>query len=688
MDILHGTNIIGEKAQVTAGGSVVLGNNVIIINLFEAAKYKELEKQLKDLNDRFITEQKNITKYPDDEYFKQQVLNISEQQNETKAKIDILKKEVLNLAEDFARIPINSERIKLAKEYFGLGEFDKARAILDAETMVSELNYLKKEQKILIERTIQNKQSLEVKSDEFMILARLTSIDFSLANHFEKSKEFFLLSISASRNINNIFDYATFLKENNQYTDAYALIPEIFESHKETEKNLERTVFIIWEVKILNLKGFLEMTQALYTEADATYRLALVKCRNVVKTIPEEITPILINLLNNLGSLCLQMKNYLDARSLTNESMRTFEKINNPNIDLQFEYGRGARISAHAYKNIFYLYVHETLNNKSSAWSASETGSGIVSESLFRKSMKTIKEISNINPDKYLLEYVKCLIDQANNLNNGHIETEEQITEIDRIYSEAITICREQGIKNPEVYLPTLSGCLESYGGYLNQLYSAFNKVMKNKSKEAKEALSKMKHELKKNAEEAIKIAETLYTHNPKTYLPILARKQFNLAVVYNQIDEIDKSIEYYQKSYGAYKILRTQDFEMYFEDSANVIDHLGTLYLLNNRFIEAEQAFMELHNDLLSLVKSGKLLFMSGIAKNLSMLSKMFKDDMSDKDKSLSYANQTIQYLDSLENHIKLNEDMISIRNKTLGIISYWKKSDGIFNKIKRLIS
>lgn len=228
MNIENSNNVVA--ASIDAGGNVIVGDGNIVINLKEAADYKELQSQLERLNERFEKTQTRINNHPDDEDFKTELLQLSGEQNEVKEKLEALKAAVIKLAEDFLRIPLNTERLRLARQYFEQGQFAEARAILGAEAMTSELGALKQEQESLKQKIAENELRLRDKANEFLILARLTAVDFSLPDRFEKTKEYFEQSLSAAHNEENVFAYAYFLQEHNQFKDSLPLYREALET--------------------------------------------------------------------------------------------------------------------------------------------------------------------------------------------------------------------------------------------------------------------------------------------------------------------------------------------------------------------------------------------------------------------------------------------------------------------------
>jgi hypothetical protein len=65
-------------------------------------------------------------------------------------------------------------------------------------------------------------------ADEWMMKAQLTATDFSLPNRFEKSKEYFEKSVAADKNTENLWAYAIFLYEHNQFKDALPILESLF----------------------------------------------------------------------------------------------------------------------------------------------------------------------------------------------------------------------------------------------------------------------------------------------------------------------------------------------------------------------------------------------------------------------------------------------------------------------------
>ena len=92
----------------------------------------------------------------------------------------------MRLAETFTKIPGNTERLKLARQHFEAGDYAAARTILDAGEMGNELDALLNQKQQLQSQQAENEANLIDKANEFLILARLTAVDYTLGDGFSR----------------------------------------------------------------------------------------------------------------------------------------------------------------------------------------------------------------------------------------------------------------------------------------------------------------------------------------------------------------------------------------------------------------------------------------------------------------------------------------------------------------------
>lgn len=121
--IANGNNNTQVNGNGNIPGTTIHGDGNVINtgNIYKSADYQALIAELEKAD-------QHIKSYPDDLSFKQE-------QKEVQQKIEDFKRDVLKLAEDFSKIQTNTERLRLAKQYFEKGDYQAARIILDAEGM-------------------------------------------------------------------------------------------------------------------------------------------------------------------------------------------------------------------------------------------------------------------------------------------------------------------------------------------------------------------------------------------------------------------------------------------------------------------------------------------------------------------------------------------------------------------------
>ncbi|MFN3786090.1 MAG: hypothetical protein ACK4RS_04545 [Thiothrix sp.] len=209
----------------THGGHAIVGNdNQIIQNFYHSASYQALESQRQRLLEC-------IQKYPDDADFRRELAQVLQQ-------IADFKRDVLKLAEDFQSIPLNTERLKLAKRHFDAGEYVQARAVLDAAAIAQEQDALLAEQQRLQEKQATITAQLDDKANEWLLKAQLTAIDYSLGDQrIAQTSDYFEKALKSGRTPARLFAYARFLQDNNQYRAAELLYTEALTLRRQLAKD-------------------------------------------------------------------------------------------------------------------------------------------------------------------------------------------------------------------------------------------------------------------------------------------------------------------------------------------------------------------------------------------------------------------------------------------------------------------
>jgi len=176
------------KQTHSGSGDNITGNKTVNIYA-NFREFYDLEAKLKLLkeNKEIILERTN--KYPTDDSFKQELLQINKDELEVKNELENFKNEILRLTKTFQQVETNAtERLKLAKQYFDNGQLTEAETILDAKELLSDQDKLLTQKDNLKEAFIKNRKKLVHNSNEFLVKAKLTAINFDDENRFETAK--------------------------------------------------------------------------------------------------------------------------------------------------------------------------------------------------------------------------------------------------------------------------------------------------------------------------------------------------------------------------------------------------------------------------------------------------------------------------------------------------------------------
>jgi hypothetical protein len=429
MHLQNVQNAIVSSTVTTAGGDVLI-NSQKVTNYHHSIQYQELEAQRKELQDRFENAQKRIKQYPDDEDFKVELLHIAKERREVEKKLEEFKAEVIRLAETFTQIPLNTERLKRARQHFETGDYPAARAILDAELMGQELEALLQQKTRLEEQQAENEQHLSDKADEFLILARLTAIDFKQPDRFEKTQAYFEQSLKAAHTFENTFAYAYFLQEHNQFNMALPWYKEALKSaHTLAKTNPE--AYLPNVATTLNNLGLLQADRHELAGAAASYREALDLWRRLAKANPEAYLPDVATTLNNLGVLQADRHELAGAEASYREALDAYRRL--------------AEVNPEAYLP----NVATILNNLGNLQRAKNELAGAAAS--YREALDLWRRLAKAN-QAYLPDVAMTL----NNLGNLQVDRHE-VTGTEASYREALDLRRQLAKANPEAYLPDVA---------------------------------------------------------------------------------------------------------------------------------------------------------------------------------------------------------------------------------------
>lgn len=331
--IYNSQGVIADST-VTATGDVLV-NGQKITNIYYSAQYQELKNQLDELEARFTTTRQRIEQYPDDKSFQTDLLIIDQQRSEVQNKINELKNEVIHLAETFTRISINTERLKVARTHFEMGDYAAAKAILDAEQMNNEQVGLLRQKANQQQRLAETESLLINNANEFLILARLTAVDFNLQDRFKRTKEYFKQSLNAAHTLENTRDYALFLYQHNQFKDANPFYQEALNCCRLLAESNPQ-IYLPEKAKLLNNVGVLHMGINDFPAAETAFQEALRINRSLTENDPKTHQPDVAITLINLANLQLVKNDFPAAEADCQEALGIYRSLaeNDPQTHL------------------------------------------------------------------------------------------------------------------------------------------------------------------------------------------------------------------------------------------------------------------------------------------------------------------------------------------------------------------
>jgi len=452
--------------------------------LTKSYEYNDLLAQLKENQEIFESLPEDKTKIR---------LQISEKINELTNHIEQFKRDVIQLADTFDKLEINTGRLIEARKYFENGDIGEARALLNDDNEIIE----SEEKALWAKRDYYQKEiepKLIEKAEERLIQALLNRSDYSNPNWFFDTCRYFKRSIESYLNKNNIFQYALFLQKHNQLKEAEKYYLQYLNNFSNQISSNEYAA-------ILNNLAILHKTQNNFDEAFEKYEEALQIYRQLAETDTLIYQPFVAITLNNMALLHVDQKNFDIAVKEYEEALQIRRKF--------------AKTNSQTYLND----VAKTLNNLAILHADQNNFNEALKK--FEEALQIHSQLAETNPKAYLPDLAMTL----NNLAILH-KTQNNSDEALKKYEEALQIHSQLAVTNPLAYLPYVAATLVNFAG----LHVAKG--------ELEEALGK--------AENSTKIYRELTEENFQTYFPDLARNISNLSWFYqSKIPNREKSVEY-----------------------------------------------------------------------------------------------------------------------------------------------
>ena len=324
--------MVNQKTSVSTGninsngGNISIGNQQYITNIFHSSEWKKMEEEKEKLEkdikfcESLLLKEGNC----DDEGI---IKRLSEAKNDLKNKLkemEDFKHGILQLAETFSKIEIDSERLQEAYKLFLEGKYSEARTILMMEQALNEHNDLLEKRDKLSQDIAENERKLKQKAKESFLLANLQAVNYSIGpSRVDEASKYFQLAIREHKCFEYLINYASFLRQNNRRRDAEKICQEtisfIKENYKETDEEKQNLAEILTEyVQVLIVfPDRLSFAEETAREALAIY--------SSLKIIPKKSIFTFVKILNELGNVLDELGKYSDAENFYENE---FEIIN------------------------------------------------------------------------------------------------------------------------------------------------------------------------------------------------------------------------------------------------------------------------------------------------------------------------------------------------------------------------
>jgi hypothetical protein len=470
---------------------------------------------------KFLADQKNlrekISKHPDDADYRTELAELEQQ-------MEGFKRDVLKLAEDINKIPLNTERLKLAVKHFNAGEYAKARAVLDVPELAQEQDSLLARQQQLNVQQAELQASLNDKANEYLLLAKLRAIDYSLGEQrIAKTLEAFEQALKSGRTQERLFKYAKFLQDNNQFKPAEEIYSEALDNYRKLAADNPSAYLPDLATTLNNLGILVAADSNRHQAAETLFTESLEIRRKLAADNPSVYLPHVATTLNNLGNLVkIDSKRRQEAETLYTEALAIRRKLaaDNPSVYLPDVAGT---------LNNLGILVKADSNRRQKA------------ETLYTEALAIRRKLAADNPSVYLPDVAGTL----NNLGILVAADSNRRQEAETLYTEALGNYRKLAADNPSVYLPNVAMTLNNLGLLVSD--------DSNRRQEAETLYT-----------EALGNYRKLAADNPSVYLPDVAKTLLGFGLAHLQWGEPAKARVYLHEAADIIKPFAAQHPNVY----------------------------------------------------------------------------------------------------------------------------
>lgn len=361
----------------------------------------------------------------------------------------------VEVADMLKAMPLTTERLKQAAQYFNANEDNKARAVLDISAIIQE-------QATLLAQLPQN-PAVQTKLDdlalELIVLARLTDIHYSSGQErIAKAGSYFEQALKSGRTPERLYEYVRFLNYSKQYNKADEVLTES----------------ILLQRNQLN-----SQPERLARLAESLDQLGSIKQENKKKL--EEALNLHTEALKIARQLISQNPMYLSLLSVTLSSLSTLaanhSEFSNKVADLYKETINELRSLANTQPDHYLPVLANTLN--SLGLLTMQTSTPNQNEQLeqnYTESLAIYRKLAEKNPITYKHNVLMLL----NNLGSLLVNSTNRRDDVEKLFNEALVLGRELASTHPDRYLRSVyqEDVIRTLQG-LGQAYIKWNEPLK-----------------------------------------------------------------------------------------------------------------------------------------------------------------------------------------------------------------
>lgn len=494
--------MVNQKTSVSTGninsngGNISIGNQYVN-NIYQSLDWKKMEEDKEKLEKNIQLFESLLLK-EENRHDETLIKRLSEAKNDLKNKLkemEDFKHGILQLAETFSKIEIDSERLQEVHKLFLEGKYSEARTILMMKSALNEHDDLLKKRDKLSQDTAENERKLKQKAKESFFLANLQAVNYSIGpSRVDEASKYFQLAIREHKCFKYLISYAGFLRQNNRRQDAEKICQEtisfIKENYKEADEEKQNLAEILTEyVQVL----IVFPSRLSFAEEKAREALAIYSSS---KIIPLKSIFTFVKVLNELGNVLDELGKYQDAEKFYKEGIEIFEKyrlndkallakiLHDYAILLSKDFSRFDEAKECLYKS---LKIREDLVITDTGWEiknilivktllslgnllSKRNDSYEKARDCYNKALSILNELSQKGCFKYQREEAKILSNLARLLNDMAEMDISIYPEAEKAYLLAIGKYKKLEEIEPGVYPHHFSRLLQNYGTLLKEL--------------------------------------------------------------------------------------------------------------------------------------------------------------------------------------------------------------------------